>query len=123
MAQTIVTVENNPLDYVKDVFWLAWQACGGPLGMGFLRDNPGATREEVWENVRSSGDYAWGDNTDNNWRADYVFGRMMKFTVELDDDQVTISGSGPDPDYQAWSREYPSYQALADAALKLQTAQ
>lgn len=105
------------MDLVKDIFYTAWLACGSPRGMGVLQDNPGASREEVWECVRDSKDYAMTTNTKTSWKADYVFGRMMKFTVELDEDKVVVSGSAePTPSYQSWCKTYPTYQALCQAA-------
>lgn len=30
----------------KRIFWLAWQACGGPFGMGILQNHPGANEDD-----------------------------------------------------------------------------
>ena len=105
----------------KRAFWLAWQACGGPLGMGVFQDRAGVTEEEVWEGARGANDYQGfgakcskpGEST-----GDYVFGRMMKLHIEFEDDTVSTRDEAPTRDYQAWCGRYPSYDALIDAAAK-----
>lgn len=111
-------IENGKAeDVVKEAMWLAWQACGGTLGMGFLQDNPGATKEDVWKNVASDGDYTVNfRNKKGEVLADYVFGRMMKLSVKYTDDELEVRDESPKPDYQAWCREYPTYEALIEKA-------
>jgi len=101
----------------KRAFWLAWQACGGPLGMGFLQNRPDATEEDVWVGARSAYDYVgYKCNKPGEVTGDYVFGRMMKLHIEFTEDTVSTRDSMPTYDYQAWCRMYPSYDALIDAA-------
>ena len=105
----------------SEMLWLAWKACGGPVGMGFLQDNPRATKDEVWLAMLNASDYA-GDMKrpeSGEVAADYVFGRMMKLyfkftptTVEWADHQ-----DPGDPDYNAWSGKYRSVSALYEAAV------
>lgn len=114
---------SNPEVVVKRAFWLAWQACGGPLGAGFLQDNPRATEDDVWDNVRSAGDYPGGKaimsvGAPGEAYGDYVFGRMMKLFLKWDADGVEFSGDGPRLDYQSWATVYPSYTQLVEAAVK-----
>lgn len=114
----------NPEAVVKQAFWLAWNACRGPVGMGFLQNNPSATIEDVWKNVRSAGDYGVG--ADKITKAseigkaygDYVFGRMMKLSIEWDESGVIVKDSEPQPDYQVWCRVYKTYEELIKEAIK-----
>ena len=117
----------NPEAVVKRAFWLAWQACGGTFGAGFLQDNPGATEGEVWKQVFDRADYPGGNdpriasnfhNKPGKVHGDYVFGRMMKLGLEWDDKSVTFRDSTPRPDYQSWCKKYASYKDLVDAAIE-----
>lgn len=114
---------HKPSDVVKRAFFLAWQACGGTFGLGFLQDRPGANEEDVWNNVCTRGDYYGGLTTFGVDRGeaygDYVFGRMMKLSMSFDDDKGTVSVSSrePNPEYQGWSATYPTYTALVQAAV------
>ena len=108
-------------EVVKEMFWLAWKACGRPQGMGFLQDRPDATREDVYSNAANRGDYAGvGSGKQGEVRGDYVFGRMMKLFVEFDAKAgvIRFRDENPTRDYQSWCREYPTYEALFDAAVE-----
>lgn len=117
-------VEGNPEAVVKRAFWLAWQACGGPLGMGMFQDNPNATEDGVWDCVREAWNYPGGSsimqsNRPGEAHADYVFGRMMKLHLKWGKDWVEVpepKHDKPRPDYQAWCRKYPTINALVEAA-------
>lgn len=82
---------NNPELVVKRAFFLAWKACGETFGMGMLQDNPNANKEAVWENVKTRGDYP-GSGPENakpgSAYGDYVFGRMMKLSIDWDSTSV-----------------------------------
>lgn len=110
---------DNPTEVAKEMFWLAWQACGGPMGMGFLQSRPDATRDDVWRAVsgQEATDYAMPRGEMSAPYGDYVFGRMMKLGVEIGDGFIKLRESTPRPDYQSWCREYPTYLALAEAAV------
>lgn len=103
----------------KRAFFLAFQACGGPTGMGVLQDNPGATEDDVWKNVLNSGDYVGEYMTPKTGEpyGDYVFGRMMKLGLTFTADTVSCVERAPRIDYQGWCRKYPSYEALVQAAI------
>lgn len=121
---------------VKRAFYLAFVACGGAVGMGVFQDRgPGVTEDQVWKNVQNEGDYtgAVHNNRPGHAYGDYVFGRMMKLSVEWDERKGTINvpGHAPQADYQGWSSgkprvesdvprvggvKYPSYMALFEAA-------
>jgi hypothetical protein len=112
----------RPQEVVKEAFWLAWQACGGPLGMGWLQNKSDVTKYQVWSNVRTAGDYGKGGSVmkpDKPGEAygDYVFGRMMKLRIKWGLDYVEVGDGEPRIDYQAWCGKYPTYQALVEAAI------
>lgn len=117
-----ISVKGDPQKIVKRAFYLAWQACGGPLGMGFLQNKPDASEDDVWNNVYRGGDYTGnnmhGNNPSGKMYGDYVFGRMMKVGFQWDKDSITVSDSEPRRDYQAWCRKYPTYESLILAAVK-----
>lgn len=108
----------DPTAFLSRLFYLAWQACGGPLGMGFLQNRPGATEEEVFKNVLTAGDYACGGGNDKEVYGDYVFGRMMKFGAEIENGTIKFSDSPFRSDYQAFARKYPTIESLIDATEK-----
>jgi hypothetical protein len=105
---------------VRRAFHLAFVACGGPTGMGFLQDRgPNVTEDQVWENVQTRGDYPANPNSrPDRAYGDYVFGRMMKLSVTYSqkDGTIQIRDDEPRYDYQGWCRKYPTYAALFEAA-------
>ena len=107
----------------EEALWLAWQACGGPVGKGVLQDRPGATKQDVIDNVVVAGDYP-GEiilcgRKEGEIRADYVFGRMMKLNCTVAKDGILYRNAAITPDYQAWCRIYPTYEALFGAAIAI----
>lgn len=103
----------------KRAMWLAWQACGGPLGMGFLHDRPNATEDEVWVGARGAADYEGSvvkQSQAGEAHADYVFGRMMKLSLEYTEDTISFRDEAPTQGYQAWCGVFPSYMSLIEAA-------
>ncbi len=105
-----ITVK-NPLEVVKESFWLAWKACGDPLGMGVYQDRPNATKDDIW--AQTFPDYH-GSQTEAY--GDYVFGRMMKLSLKWDDTSIDIGNLGTNIEYQSWARVYPTYETLVLAA-------
>ena len=109
----------------KSFFWLAYQACGGPLGMGFLQARDSVTADDVINNVETSGDYHGDPHTaDGEYYGDYVFGRMMKTGLRFNGQEVSVDDEPARPDYQAWCHKYPSQNdlfmsAAADAGVDL----
>jgi hypothetical protein len=110
----------NPMEIAEEMFWLAWNACGKPLGMGVFRDRPRATRDDVWKNVKTAGDYPGGQSykRPNEIDGDYVFGRMMKMHLKVNADSIIFSDCELDIEYQGWCGVYPTYEALFNAAVK-----
>lgn len=107
----------KPDELAKEMFWLAWQACGGPSGMGFLQDAPNASKEDVWSNIVNKGDYPGNSRSrDNRPYADYVFGRMMKFGVDIKEDGIEVRDMDLRPDYQSWCVKYKTVNDLVEAA-------
>jgi hypothetical protein len=90
--------------------------------MGFLQNCPGATEEKVWNNVVSHGDYPGGAeicrDKPGTAYGDYVFGRMMKLSINWTKDAVEVRDSEPRRDYQSWCGVYPTYADLIEAAVK-----
>jgi len=107
--------------FLKNMFFLAYEACGGTTGMGFMQSNPDATADEVFENICNHGDYSGigADIDDSRLSADYVFGRMMKLSVEISDKTVTLPDMKPEVCRQGWAMKYKSYKSLAKAAMAL----
>lgn len=106
----------QPRNVVEEALWLAWQACGGPSGMGILRDRPSATKQDVLNNVTVKEDYP-GYPGSSGIDADYVFGRMIKLRCDIAEDGILYPDSPPRFDYQAWCKVYPTYESLFSAAL------
>jgi hypothetical protein len=104
----------------KRMFWLAWQATGGPVGLGWLQHKANATEDDVWQNVCNAEDYPYKVTNDRPGMAhgDYVFGRMLKLIVKYDDSSVEVRDQTPRADYQAWCRTYSTYETLAQAAIQ-----
>ena len=105
--------------FTKRMMFLAWIACGGPSGMGFLQNRPNATEDEVWTNVKTRGDYPGGrDDQPDEVYGDYVFGRMMKFGASYGPDGIKINTEKPRPDYQSWGFRYKTTKDLIRATEK-----
>ena len=110
---------DNPKAVIEEAFWLAWQACGGPMGMGVFQDRAGATKEEVVANVTSAGDYSAATQSQpGEMYGDYVFGRMMKLSLQFTDTEVDVPEGVPRGNYQSWCGTYESYEALIRAAIE-----
>ena len=109
----------NPESVAKEMFWLAWKACGGPLGMGYLQDNPQATKDDIWESVtgKTLTDYS-RSRTDDSKKpyGDYVFGRMMKMGLTINSDHLDLRDGNLNREYQAWCTVYPTYEDLVRKA-------
>jgi hypothetical protein len=103
---------------LKEALWLAWNAAGGPAGMGVFQDNPGTTKEDVWNNAVGPGDYPVATSRDGYLNADYVFGRMMKLRLDYGDTHIEVPDWEPRSDYQAWCTKYPTFESLINAAEK-----
>ena len=96
---------------VKRALFLAYQA-SRVVGMGILSAQDGVTEEMLWEPQR----LGWAN-------ADYAYGRMMKFSLRYNDKSIEPREGALRSDYQSWCREYPTYQALLDAARQSLQAQ
>ena len=106
---------------VKRMFFLAWKACRGPVGMGFLQDRGELNEEQVWKVCYNAEDYPGGNlfrgNKPGDVYGDYVAGRMMKVGFKWTDDTVECNGGdGWRNDYQAFCRVYKNFGELARAA-------
>ena len=108
----------------KRILYLAWEASGSPSGLGWLRDKPEATEDEIFENVCNSGDYpgtsksAKTKNGITQLDADYVFGRMIKLRLYYSKDFVEFRNFDAEPDYNSWYYSYKTVDELALAAIE-----
>jgi hypothetical protein len=100
----------------KEALWLAWNAAGGPSGMGHFRDKPTAGKDDVWKNATNMGDYPGARPDAERVNADYVFGRMLKLRFGIKGNAIDVPDHEPRWDYQAWCGTYKTYAALFDAA-------
>lgn len=102
----------------KRMMKLAWDACGGPTGMGVLKDRGQVSEDAVWKNVCSQGDYAGARHKEPNGSAyaDPVFGRMMKLNIYFDANGVKGDGTPYRRDYQAFAMKYKQIDDLVIAA-------
>lgn len=115
-------VENDAEDVIAEAFWLAYQSAGGARGMGALQENPNATKEDVWENVRNEGDYPGDPNaSDGEYHGDYVFGKMLKLRLWNASESswfgesknaVAVPNTEINRRYQAWASDYDTYEEL-----------
>lgn len=124
MKVTITTSKVTREQLLKRIFFMLYEACGGPLGMGFLQARSDATEGDVWNNVATGADYP-GDHLAKEFNSgriygDYVFGRMMKWGIELcqDEKSFTVHDREFDPEYQGFARTYPSNKSILDAAME-----
>lgn len=107
------------LALAKKALFLAWKACDEPVGIGILKIRSQATEDEVWNNAISNADYPKLPNqttSETKVYADYVFGKMMKIGFRIEDNAIIVSDFLPDHQYQDWSRKYPKYEDLFNAA-------
>jgi hypothetical protein len=58
------------------------------------------------------------DPSDGKVFADYTFGRMMKVGFSWPEEGNECRDEVPRLDYHAWSRVFPTYEALIRAAIK-----
>ena len=122
-------VSSDPRNLLKNACYLAWLACGGPMGYGILQDRGNAVSAgEVWHNIKTNGDYP-GAQTDFDksykhkdrlqLHADYVFGRMMKLDFEFDDTAIYYHDETYRPSYQGFAGKYPTPIILLNEAREL----
>lgn len=109
----------NATRFAKRMMFLAYEGINGPTGMGVFQARNNVTEEQVWNNVINMGDYPVGLVNPGRGRiyGDYVFGRMMKFGVEITDTVVSFSDAKLRPDYQGFARKYRTSEELASTAL------
>jgi len=114
----------------EEAMWLAWQACGGPLGIGILQDNASASKQDVMTNLWTQGDYAGGRDMrgldEGEYYGDYVFGRMMKTGIKVTGPDTIVVNTAADkkdgslnPEYVGWCQAYSTREALITAAKEI----
>lgn len=126
MTQTAIPVGLTSVQIVKRMVFLAYQACGGAVGMGFLQEmrlgGKSAEEEQVWKCAYDSEDYPMNRRMlqgmkDEEVYCDYVFGRMMKWGCKWNDHNIIFSNRQFRPDYQGFCLTYPTDEALYEAAV------
>ncbi len=118
----VLTNGTTTVQIVKRMVFLAYNACGGPVGMGVFQARAGASEEDVWSAAYGMTDYPGGRKIhglkDHEVYCDYVMGRMIKWGCKWDDKTITFSEWGFSPDYQSFCGSYPAGVDLYSAALK-----
>lgn len=105
------------LAVARRLLFLAYEA-SRVVGRGRLQARPDQTEEDVWkQNERGDGGIKFRPDPAGEVHADYVFGRMLKLSFKYGDDFIDIGDQAPHPEYQSWVQQYPTYQALAQAAI------
>lgn len=105
------------------MLFLAYEA-SEVFGMGTLKARSGVTENQLWENVVTNGDYPVNPDAtmpteeEGKLSSDYCFGRMMKLNITYTKDSVTYTDYPPKKDYQSWCRSIPTYNDLANRAIK-----
>ncbi len=108
----------------KRMVFLAFNACGGAMGMGVFQEmrlgGKAASEEEVWKCAYNKEDYPGGRHSRdaNEVDCDYVYGRMMKWGCSWKENVVTVRDFPFKRDYQGFSRVYRDNSSLIHAALK-----
>ena len=77
-----------------------------PVGLGFLHHMPKLKEEDIQLEVNDNGLYI-----------DYYQGRMVKFNASKIDKGMWYFNDTINPEYQSWIGSYPTYEALASAAV------
>jgi hypothetical protein len=111
------------IQLAKRMVFLAYNAAGGARGMGvFQAGRAGSNPEEerVWQCAYNAEDYCgrMASEPDNKIFCDYVFGSMIKWGCQWDDNVVSMNDNIFRPDYQGFARTYQNNAALVEAALK-----
>ena len=109
------------INVASRALFLAYNAAG-VFGMGVFQAQNNKTEQEVFDNVVYKRDYPGQRQTPDmtNFRlyADYVFGRMMKLVINVNNNALKFSDDKPRLDYQSWGSTYKSYDKLFKAAMK-----
>lgn len=115
-----VRVGSEPKKFISRAMYLAWSE-SGVFGMGAFQDRGDQDEASVFKQMDSGGDYGgiqFG-RQQNDFYADYVFGRMMKLNLKISDDGVEFSGNPRfDPEYNSFAHKYPTIKDLFDATEK-----
>ncbi len=119
---TLVFNSNTEAIYVASrALFLAYNA-SNVMGMGAFQAQDNKLESEVFDNVIHKRDYPGRSETPDltNCRlyADYVFGRMMKLVINVNNSTLEFSDDKPRLDYQSWGSKYKSYDKLFKAAMK-----
>lgn len=103
--------EITPETIAKRAAFLAYNA-SIVVGMGILQARDNVTEDEVWAEV------TYRNEGKNQIYGDYVFGKMMKFSLTWDEKEVKAHDHALRSDYQSWSIGYKTYKDLVQAAIQ-----
>lgn len=102
----------TPEQKIKRALWLAFNASKA-VGMGFLHMEASLqqTEDSLFEACRTPEKLTV--------YTDYCFGRMMKTSFEIDEnDNLVINPEEPRWGYQSWADTYPTASLLIEAVYK-----
>ena len=119
-----ITLNDNEqaISLAKRMLFLAYNASAPASGMGLFQavrlGGKEPDEETVWGCAYNAEDYM-GVRTDppNVVYADYVFGRMMKWSCAWKENVLSIRDENYDREYQSFSGSYPTSSSLVQAAL------
>lgn len=112
------TINNKDSEIIiKRIFKLAYDA-SIVCGLGYLQAVDNASEDDVWNNVSNNGDYPVNHNEPGRWNADYVFGRMMKLSIQYAEGTLIIRPDNPQPSYNSWCIKYKTPDELFKDAIR-----
>jgi len=116
-----ITTDKNldAKDVVKRMLYLAYKE-SHIIGAGHLQERSDATEDEVFDNVVRHGDYPFPiPKKENEFNAEYVFGRCMKTRFNIiNNNEITCHPEKPKKEFQTWAYKIKSYEDLYNSAIK-----
>ena len=111
------------ISVAKRMLFLAYNASAPASGMGMFQEarlgGKPADEETVWNCAYNAEDYmGLKHEPPNVVHADYVFGRMMKWSCKWEKNVLSIRDDNYHWEYQSFSGSYPTSKDLVVAALE-----
>lgn len=119
MKIKLKTYKVTPEQFASRAFKLVYHACDKPGGMGVFQARDQVTEEQIFNNVKTDGDYpdSIRDRDDGRYYGDYVFGRMMKWGMSIRDGVLDLRDAPYRPDYQSFCDRYPTPESIVESVL------